>query len=345
MNFSSQKETYDSYTPSASSSRTSINGVLHHRSSKETIQSPQGSISNFSVNSPTTSIYKDMLNFSVQSPLLPVSCQPSDSSSSGRDPSISDHKYLHSLEKRTFGFRNQPLSPVCTIRDDESDCSSTASSTPRQNFRSLSLASLGDVAESSPPSSPGSSRATAPPLITDPSPGPSPVDTLPPSTPLDDPLMDSFLPRHMSTESRFRNKKPETSSPYDPGPIELNQEGDGDDWNKMSHAVAQRSSRSPSIPGAARGAYPEVSKSVDDSFVPTVSAFLCRFSQPPLTGQSSRRYCLREMLTLPTTPRVLLHLTCQHRITLRHLHPCPHSLMSTCRTPSNLYPSRGIVTL
>jgi hypothetical protein len=78
-------------------------------------------------------------------------------SSSGQDPSISDYKYLHSFEKPTFGFRNQSLSTISTIREPESNRSSTATSTP-------SLLSLEDEAEStefSVGSAPQSSRAIA----------------------------------------------------------------------------------------------------------------------------------------------------------------------------------------
>jgi hypothetical protein len=68
MSFSSRKETHNSYPPSSSSSRTSMNGVLHHRSSKATIQSHQESISNFSVHTSTAAIYKDLDNPSEQGP-------------------------------------------------------------------------------------------------------------------------------------------------------------------------------------------------------------------------------------------------------------------------------------
>ena len=321
MSLSSQKDTNDSHTPSASSSRSPLNRVLRHRSSKETIiQSPQGSISNFSVHSPPAAIYKD-LGFSVQGsliPLPPVSNHSSDLSSSGQEPSISDHKSSHSLEKRTFGFRNQSLSTVCTTRDDESDCNSIATSTPRQRFRSLSLASLEDEANSSLPPSPDSFRATAPTLITDPSPSPSPVDAVPPSPPLDDLVMESFLPPRMGTtpEPRFRRGIPKDKKGilgFMTGFLNPNKRQD-------------------------TGTRPDVSKSVDDSFVPTVSAFLCRFPQLSQTVQSSWRCCLRKILTHPatvTTPRVLPHLTCRHRIPLHHLRPGLRSLISTGRTPGD----------
>ena len=177
----SRKETYDSYTPSVSSSA-SMTGVLHHRSSKETIQSQEGSISNFSSHSATAAIDKDLFNVSRQGHLS----NHSSNTSNGRDPSISDYKSSHSLEKPTFRFRNESLSTVCTISEPESDRSSTATSTPRHRFRSLSVSSLEDDAESSPPSTPRSSWAITPILITYPSPFLSPVNTVPPSSSLDD---------------------------------------------------------------------------------------------------------------------------------------------------------------
>ena len=177
----SRKETYDSYTPSVSSSA-SMNGVLHHRSSKETIQSQEGSISNFSFHSATAAIDKDLFDLSRQGHLS----NHSSNTSNGQDPSISDYKSSHSLEKPTFRFRNQSLSTVCTISEPESDRSSTATSTPRHRFHSLSVSSLEDDAESSPPSTPRSSRAITPILITYPSPFLSPVNAVPPSSSLDD---------------------------------------------------------------------------------------------------------------------------------------------------------------
>ena len=177
----SRKETYDPYTPSVSSSP-SINGVLHHRSSKETIQSQEGSISHFSFHSATAAIDKDLFDLSRQEHLL----NHSSITSNGRDPStISDYKSFHSLKKPTFRFRNQSLSTVCTISEPESDRSSTATSTPRHRFHSLSVSSLEDDAESSPPSTPRSSRAITPILITYPSPFLSPVNAVPPCS-LDD---------------------------------------------------------------------------------------------------------------------------------------------------------------
>jgi hypothetical protein len=209
MRFFSQKETYDSNTPSGSSSRTSANRVPHKRSSKATIQSHEESISNFSVRTATPAIHKDVLGLSGQGPLPPDS-NYSSHTSSGRAPSISDCKSFESLQKPTFGFRNQSVS---TIREPESNHSSTATSTSKQKFRSLNLPSLENEADSSLPSTRDFSRAIAPTLITDPS--PSPVHAVPPS------------------------------------------------------------------------AYPEVSKFVDGSFVPTVSLYLYGSPQPP--SDSSKR--------------------------------------------------------
>ena len=172
MGLSSQKETHESYTRPVSSSCTSINGVLHRRPSKETIQSQEGSISNFSFHSATAAIDKDRLDLFGQGHLS----NHSSNTSNDQDPSISDHKSAYSLEKPTFGFRNQSLSTVCTIYEPESGRNSTATSTPRQ-----SVSSLEDEAESSPPSTPCTPCVVAPTLIAGPSPSPSPVHADPPS--------------------------------------------------------------------------------------------------------------------------------------------------------------------
>ena len=61
--------------------------------------------------------------------------------------------------------------------------------------------------------------------------------------------------------------------------VKFYQEGGGDVWDKMGHAPAPGGSQSPPIPGTLQ-AYPGLSKSVDDSFIPTVSVF-ARASWPP----------------------------------------------------------------
>ena len=181
MSISAQKlevpVTYDSYTPSGSSSSsprssscTSINGALYHKSSEETLQSHQESISNSSVHTSTAAIDKDRFELF------------------GQDPSSSDHKSLHSLLKTTFDFRNQSLSTVCSIRDPESNRGSSAISTPWYSLSSLP--SLESEAESSSSLffTPRSSLHIFPTLSTDPSPSPSPspVHAVLPSPPLDD---------------------------------------------------------------------------------------------------------------------------------------------------------------
>ena len=61
--------------------------------------------------------------------------------------------------------------------------------------------------------------------------------------------------------------------------VKFYQEGGGDVWDKMDHAPAPGGSQSPPIPGTLQAAFPSLSKSVDDSFIPTVSGFPCS-SQP-----------------------------------------------------------------
>jgi hypothetical protein len=171
MGFSSQAETHDSNTPSNASSHTSTIGNAPYRSSsRETIQSYQESISNSSVHTTSTaSTHGDLFGHSGQGP--------------DRDFPIPDHKSSHSLEKRTFGLRNQSLSTVCTIREPESDRGSIETSTPEQELRSLSLPSLENEAVSSLPSTPHSSAQIP---VTDPSPSSSSDCGVTLSTPSDD---------------------------------------------------------------------------------------------------------------------------------------------------------------
>ena len=56
--------------------------------------------------------------------------------------------------------------------------------------------------------------------------------------------------------------------------VKFYQEGGGDVWDKMGHAPAPGGSQLSPIPDTAQPAHPGVSKSVDDSIVPTVSRFL-----------------------------------------------------------------------
>jgi p21-activated kinase 1 len=59
--------------------------------------------------------------------------------------------------------------------------------------------------------------------------------------------------------------------------VKFYQEGGGDVWDKMGHAPAPGSSQSPPIPGTAPSVHLGLSKSVDDSFIPSVSLLLYRF--------------------------------------------------------------------
>lgn len=174
MRSSSKKETSDSNTPSGPSrrSRTSINGVLHHRTSKATIQSYQGSISNSSVHTTTAVIYEDRFGFSEQGAPPSVFHHFPDSYN-GQVSYISDDKSIHSFEKQDFGTRNQSQSTVCTTRprsqgrsvfpvptnihetdSDDSDPFSTAPSTPRPKFSSFAVRSTEEMATSSVPPTP-----------------------------------------------------------------------------------------------------------------------------------------------------------------------------------------------
>jgi hypothetical protein len=175
MAFPSQKETYDSNTPSDLSNRKSMNGALYRGSSKGTkIQPYRGSISNSSVHTTSTAATrKDLFDCSEQSP--------------GGVPSISHCKSLHSLEKPTFRVRNQSQSTVGTIRKAGSVRSSTATSTSKQKIRSLNVPSFQGEDESPLPPTPRSSVYNLS-TLPEPSPSSSRVYGVPPSSPLDDPL-------------------------------------------------------------------------------------------------------------------------------------------------------------
>jgi len=126
--------------------------------------------------------------------------------------------------------------------------------------------------------------------------------------------------------------------------VKFYQEGGGDVWDKMGHAPAPGSSRSPPIPGTTQlAAYPGLSKSVDDSFVPTVSVSIILHGHL-LTVQSGRRCRLRKRPTLPVACMVHLRLTHQHHTALRRLHRSLRSLTSTGPTLNDQYPNRLAVT-
>jgi p21-activated kinase 1 len=180
MVFSSQEETQDSNIPSSTSTRTSITGnVQYRRSSKEVIQSHQGSISNFSVHTTSTAATrKDLFDCSE-----------------GGDPSISHLKYSHSLEKPTSRFTNQSQSTVGTIGEARSVLISTATSTSRQETRLLNIPPFEDADESPLHSTPRSSAYS---LFTDRSPSLTSIYGATPSIPLDDLLTNPYGDFHPS---------------------------------------------------------------------------------------------------------------------------------------------------
>ena len=124
--------------------------------------------------------------------------------------------------------------------------------------------------------------------------------------------------------------------------VKFYQEGGGDVWDKMGHTAAPGGSQSPPVPGTAHPAFPGLSKSVDDSFVSTVSVFNIPHSRI-LTVHSGRRYRFRKRPT-PAAHMVHPHLTHQHHIALRHLHRSLRSLISTGLTLNDQCPNRLAVT-
>jgi hypothetical protein len=207
-------ETYDSYTPSDSSSRTSINGVIHNRSSKETIQSAfQESISNSSVAASST--HKDPLGVSSVS-----HHHHSDSSRRGRVPY--HRKSFHSLSRNRLFVSKINLCLLCGPPTSPPNPSAVLRQVPlrRQKFRSRSLSSLEDETESSLFYTPRSSWAVAPSLTTNlsPSPIPSPVPAVPASPPLGDgdsqPLATTFHSRHTLNQTCLFYSTPNGSYGY-----------------------------------------------------------------------------------------------------------------------------------
>ena len=130
--------------------------------------------------------------------------------------------------------------------------------------------------------------------------------------------------------------------------VKFYQEGGGGDvWDKMVNAPAPGGSQSPPIPGILHPPhFAVVSKSVDDSVVPTVSVLLCHFPDALLKAQSDPHYRHRKRFTQPArTRRVRPDLTLRHRIGLRHLLPNLPSPISTGRTRSELFPNQPALTL
>ena len=157
----SPEKTHDSYTSSASSSRMSRNGALHHKAS-ETMQSNTGSIANSSVHNTTpVASRKALFKFLGQGP-----------------GGNSDHRSSYYLEKPDFSFRNQT----------ESDFSSTATSTPKQGLRSLGSPSHDNENESL-----FFPRSSIYSLATDPSSNSSPIHGAPPSPPSPPCFSDCYL--------------------------------------------------------------------------------------------------------------------------------------------------------
>ena len=127
--------------------------------------------------------------------------------------------------------------------------------------------------------------------------------------------------------------------------VKFYQEGGGDVWDKMGHAPAPgSSSQSPPIPGTTPPAFPGLSKSVDDSFVPTVSVSIIHHICILTAVHSGWCYRLRKRLTPPAEHTVHPHLTHQHHIALRHPHRSLRSLISTGLTLNEQCPSRLAVT-
>jgi hypothetical protein len=92
----------DSYTPSGPSSLTSASGALHHKSSKESIQSHQIYLSNFSTHTAPSAIYKDR--------------RPHTSRHYASDPSrdqnfsVSDLHYSDTHQKSSISLQNESQS-------------------------------------------------------------------------------------------------------------------------------------------------------------------------------------------------------------------------------------------
>jgi p21-activated kinase 1 len=280
--------------PSRSSSRTPTNETRYHMSSRQSIQSDQGSISNSSGHNNVSVDDNDSLRLSREGLTPRVSRNFSVSASSDRDSdsSDSDHK---SSSKSASRHRNQSQSTIRTTLGAGSDTlSTTASSTlPLHKFGPLSASSVqGSVPSSL--RSPRLSLASTPSLATDPSPSPSPVYGLRPrpfngssTNAYDESLLKD--PINGSSTEGYNVDLLEDSTSHSGTATAKGKKGilgfmtNFLRSNKQSEISLLRDPVNvPHVdfdtPGKFKG-LPEVQDSrTDDNSVPTVNEFLCHFS-------------------------------------------------------------------
>jgi hypothetical protein len=274
--------------------------------SRQSIQSYQGSISNSSDHNNVSVDDDDSLRLSREELTSRVSRNFSVSTSSDRDSSVSDHKSIYSLSKSAFHHRNQSRSTISTSLGDGSDTYSTAPSTrspsptpvyglaPRPSNGSSTKAhdeSLPpDRIDSAPRSHSGTATAKGKkgmlgfmtdllnsnkwPEISTPY-DPDHFNRAGFNSPTGE--FTGLLNSWKLPDSGISQSDQEENPPAAMETVKFNQEGSGDVWDKMGHASTPGRSQSPHFPGTAQPAYPVLTKSVDDSFIPTVSGFLCHF--------------------------------------------------------------------
>jgi hypothetical protein len=118
---SSNRTAMTLYTPSGPSSLTSARGALHHKSSKESIQSYQTFLSNFSTHTAPSAIYKDREDLSGQDHCPQHFTPPRFKLIRGRNFSVSEFNYSDTLQKSTFSLQNESQSTVCATPGVEPD--------------------------------------------------------------------------------------------------------------------------------------------------------------------------------------------------------------------------------
>ncbi|KAI0299240.1 hypothetical protein BC826DRAFT_64782 [Russula brevipes] len=117
-----KQDNNDSYTPPGPSSLTSARGGLHHKSSKESIQSYQASNSNFSTHTDAPSaIYKDREDLSGQDRRPHTSRYHAPNQFRDRNCSVSGFSDSDTIQKSTFSLQNESQSNVSVTHGVEPD--------------------------------------------------------------------------------------------------------------------------------------------------------------------------------------------------------------------------------
>jgi hypothetical protein len=117
-----KQDNHNSYNPPGPSRLTSARGTLHHRSSKESIQSYETSLSNFSTHTTPSGIYKDREDLSGQDRRPHTSRHYASNPFRSRNFSVSEFNYSDTLQKSIFSLQNESQSGTEPAR--RSSCAS-----------------------------------------------------------------------------------------------------------------------------------------------------------------------------------------------------------------------------